>query len=240
MPSDEVAADGNLSRTFSGAITPFTDVPRDWGCDLWMERQRTCWVGFSWLRYSVLTLKFFTFTERATTAKLLLGVSQALPVARRLLFWALPSHFPLVNHALNLFLRERRDGLILSQSFQGQADCPRHRVLRRMGEKEGATRSMPSVYQQLYFDPPPASVRGRGQRLPMSPTLCFLDFHLCSIGLSSFLLFKSVFPLLNRENCWERILSYYLCVSSPRWLFSFRGHLFFGGGGRKTWVHDKI
>lgn len=82
MPSDEVAADGNLSRTFSGAIAPFTDVPRDWGCGLWREGQRTSWVGFSWLRYSVLTSKFFTFTEGGTTAKLLLGVSQGAPSSK--------------------------------------------------------------------------------------------------------------------------------------------------------------
>lgn len=72
-------------------------------------------MSFSWLKYSVLTHKFFTFTEGAITAKLLLGVSQGAPSSKKT-----PALSPFITFSFGKPCFEP----ILSQSFQDQAECP--------------------------------------------------------------------------------------------------------------------
>lgn len=129
----------------------------------WRDRGPAEWVFLGWDIQSWLVNSLPSLRE-PQLQNYCWGFLKALPAARRPLLWALPSPFPLVNHVLNLFLRGRRDGFILSQSFQGQADCPRHRVLRRMGEKEAATRSMPSASAALSC-PTPSISRGWGSEV---------------------------------------------------------------------------
>ena len=136
-------------------MAPFIDVPGDCGHDWGRAGPRTCWVGFFWLGYSVLVPKFFTITEGATTTKLLLGVSQGAPSCRKMPALTPSISCPLENHVLSLFLIGVRDGFIPSQSFQGQTHCPRHRFLRRMGEKEVAAElRAPHTHSNITYPSP--------------------------------------------------------------------------------------